>query len=180
MNKANHLAINSEEELFEVIKQIHFDAYKLCRKVFGRYFENSGNMGVFCHFADEYEKLNKIREKLTQPSDNPNQKYFKLIKPITIPKDGDFPETKYLFLYIRKPDPTSYGNFTGDVDFYVEDKEYEKLIDLVGKGNVEGAQLYDQQGVGTLVQMSSANIGAVAYISTRDTTEKVRIKQPNK
>ena len=33
-------------------------------------------MGVFCHEDDEQKLLIKIREKLTDPLDNKNQKYL--------------------------------------------------------------------------------------------------------
>jgi len=64
---------------------------------------------------DEYEYLTKVREKLTESSDNLNQKYFKLHNPIVIPAQGDVPETAYDFLYIRQPDP--YRHHVGDLDF---------------------------------------------------------------
>src|SRR3989344_4824468 len=101
--------IKNQQELFEVIRQIHFGGYKLCKQSFGRYFPNAGNLGVFCHDDDEYEMLIKIRQEMTEPSDNPNQKYFKLYQPIIMSIKGDVPKTKYSYLYIRKPDPTPYG-----------------------------------------------------------------------
>jgi hypothetical protein len=167
----------NQKELLEVITQIHFDCYKLCKLSYGKYFTNASNMGVFCHFDDEYEVLIKLREELTLPSTNPNQKYFTLINPIVIPAEKDIPETIYNYLYIRKPDPSPYGKYIGDVDFYVGDDEYLKLVADVESGKINnGVKLYQQAGVGTFVQMTNPEISSVSYVSTKVLSEMVRVK----
>jgi len=107
--------IKSQEELFETIKHIHLECYKLCKQSFDKYLPNAGNIGVFCHYEDEYEYLTDLRKKLTESSDNINQKYFRLHRPIVIPAKDDVPETTYTYLYIRRPDP--YRSQVGDVVF---------------------------------------------------------------
>ena len=97
--------IKSEKVFFQALTYIHVQAYKLCKQNFGKYLDNAGNISIFCHYTSEYEQLIKVRNKLTFPSDNPNQKYFLLRKPIIMPARGDIPKTVYTHLYIRKPDP---------------------------------------------------------------------------
>ena len=96
--------IQNQEQLTEAVKYIHFVCHKLCKQSFQKYLPNAGNMGVFCHYDDEYQNLVEIRKKIAKPSDDPNQKYFELYEPIVIPSQGDIPETTYTHLYIRKPD----------------------------------------------------------------------------
>jgi hypothetical protein len=77
--------IKTEKKLFEAIKHIHFGCYKLCKQAFGLYLPNAGNIGIFCHYDQEYDQLIKIRKELTEGSNNVNQKYFKLHKSMIIP-----------------------------------------------------------------------------------------------
>lgn len=167
--------IKTQEQLFEAIKHIHFAAYKLCQQSFGKYFPNAGNMGVFCHYDDEYETLTKIRETLTEPSDNVNQKYFRLHKPITIPAERGFPETVYSFLYVRKPDP--YRHHVGDIDFYLEPNEYEKLKQSLIEGKkIKGARIFPREDL-DMVELYNPDIDVLAYVSTHKMTSKVHVKQ---
>ncbi len=168
--------INTADELLKRIKYIHYSAYKLCKQSFNHYFPNPGNIGVFCHFDNEYEFLVKLRTQLTEASSEPNRKYFRLHEPIIFPANRDAPEVAYTYLYIRKPDPTPYGQYLGDVDFYTEDAQYNELIKQVEKQEIPGVSLYEQPGVGTMVQLASPDIDIVAYVSTREKTQKVRFR----
>ena len=85
--------IKSKEELLDAVTHIHFECYKLCKFSFGMHLPNAGNVGVFCHTDEEYEFLTKLRKEMTEVSDNLDQKYFKLHKPIVIPATNDVPET---------------------------------------------------------------------------------------
>ncbi|HUW21786.1 MAG TPA: hypothetical protein VMW41_03880 [Candidatus Bathyarchaeia archaeon] len=135
--------IKNETQLLEAIKHIHFECYKLCKQSFRKYLPNAGNMGVSCHYEGEYKKLIKIRERLTEKSEIVNQKYYRLRKPIVIPKKGEVPETTYTYLYIRRPDPYRYH--VGDVDFYLEPENYKKLKEEMLKGKkVKGARVFDR------------------------------------
>ena len=166
--------IKSKEELLEAIKHIHFECHKLCKQSFGKYLGNSGNVGVFCHYDKEYAFLTKMREKLTEQSDNINQKYFLLKKPIVIAKKGDVPETTYTHLYIRKPDP--YRHHVGDLDFYLEVGEYEKLKESLLKGKkVEGARVFDRPDL-DMIELFDPDSDVLAYVSTVMMTKKVRVK----
>ena len=167
--------IKNKEELFGAIKHIHFEAHKLCKQSFGYYLpNNAGNLGVFCHYDDEYETLINIKKELTEPSDNPNQKYFTLLKPIIIQAQGDVPETTYTHLYIRKPDP--YRHQVGDVDFYLESEEFKKLKAelFVGK-KMKGARVFDRPDL-DMIELYDPDIDVLAYVSTESMSKAVRVK----
>lgn len=168
--------INNKEQLLDRIRNIHFEGYRLCNQSFGEYFPNAGNVGVFSR-DDEYNQLLKIQENLVEPSDEPDRKYFKLLEPIIIPEYNDVPETAYTHLYIRKPDPTPYGQHSGDIDFYVDKDRYLELIKKVKEGIISNAELYEQSGIGTMIELSNDNIGAIACVSTKHMTEQVRFRQ---
>jgi hypothetical protein len=166
--------IKDKKELFEAIKHTHFGCYKLCKQSFGYYLPNAGNIGIFCHYDEEYEKLIKIRKELTEISNNVNQKYFLLHKPIIILAHGDVPETTYTHLYIRKPDP--YRHHVGDVDFYLETEKYKKLKKslLVGK-KIVGVRVFERPDL-DMIELYDPDVDALAYVSTNKMTEMVRVK----
>jgi len=166
--------IKSKEELFEAIRYIHFECHRLCKLSFGKYLPNAGNMGVFCHYNDEYEFLIKLRKELTETSDNINQKYFRLHQPIIIQAKGDVPETTYTHLYIRKPDP--YRHHVGDIDFYLEPEKYKELKEsmLAGK-KIKGARVFERPDL-DMIELYDPDIDALAYVSTEKMSEAVRVK----
>ena len=167
--------IKNEQELLEAIKHTHFACFELCKKTFNKYFPVAGNMGIFCHYDSEYKFLTELRKKLTEESGNLNQKYFRLHNPIVIPARGDVPKTTYTYLYIRRPD--QYRAQVGDVDFVIGDKEYTELKKSLQKGSqINGAKIFDRPDL-DMVELSDPDIDALAYVSTRAMTEKVRVKQ---
>ncbi len=167
--------IKSREELFEAIKHVHFEAYKLGKQSFGYYLPNAGNMGIFCHYDEEYDFLITLRKQITEASDNVNQKYFRLHEPIVIPAEGDIPETTYTYLYIRKPDP--YRHHVGDVDFYLEQNKYDELKQAMLKGkNIKGARIFERTDL-DMIELYDPDVDVLAYVSTNKMTETVRVKQ---
>ena len=167
--------IKNEKELLEAIKHTHFACFELCKKAFGTYLPVAGNMGIFCHYDEEYILLTKLREELTEQSDNFNQKYFRLHNPITIPAHEDVPETTYTYLYIRRPD--QYRAQVGDVDFVLDDEKYIELKKSLQSGSqINGAKIFDRPDL-DMIELSDPDCDALAYISTRAMTEKVRVKQ---
>src|SRR3990167_7388017 len=103
------------------------------------------------------------------------QKYFRLHNPIVIPARGDVPKTTYAYLYIRRPD--QYRAQVGDVDFVIGDKEYLELKESLQKGSqINGAKIFDRPDL-DMVELSDPDIDALAYVSIRAMTEKVRVKQ---
>lgn len=117
--------IQSKESLIECIKYLHETCHKLCHKHFGEYLPVAGNVGVFCHYPDEFAYLTKVREGLTDSSIHYNHKYFKLHEPIHIPAKDGIPAATYKYLYIRKLDP--YRAQVGDVDFVLEPSRHQAL-----------------------------------------------------
>ena len=167
--------IKNKEELLTAIEHIHAESYKFCKQAFGYYLPNAGNMGVFCHYDDEYDVLIKIRKELTEESDNLNQKYYRLNQHIEIPANGNIPETTYTYLYSRKPDP--YRHHVGDVDFYISPEEYKKLKDsLVAGDKIKGARIFDRQDL-DMIELFDPDSDVLAYVSTEKMTNTVRIKQ---
>lgn len=161
--------IKNKEELFEAIKHTHFACYKLCKQTFGYYLPNAGNIGIFCHYDDEFAFLTKMREEMTILSDNWKQKYYRLLDPIIIPAYRDIPETLYTYLYIRKPD-TNHPD-VGDVDFYMEPKNYKNLKDslLAGK-KIIGASIFERSDL-DLIKLSNPEIDSCAFVGTNKMTD---------
>ncbi len=166
--------IENEEQLTEAIKHTHFACFELCKKAFDKYLPVAGNMGIFCHYDNEYKLLIKLREELTEKSDNWNQKYFLLHKPIVIPAQNDVPKTVYTYLYIRRPD--QYRAQVGDVDFVLQDEKYVELKkSLQNDSQINSAKIFNRPDL-DMIELSDPDIDALAYISTKAMTEKVRIK----
>jgi len=163
--------IESEEKLFDAITHIHFECHKLCKQSLGTHLPNAGNVGVFCHYDDEYTYLTTLREELTQLSENYNQKYFRLHNPVIIPAKGDVPETTYTFLYIRQPDPYRYH--VGDIDFYVEESEYKKLKETVDLQAIPNARVFPSPHL-DMIEMYDPDVDVLAYISTQAMTDIVQ------
>ncbi len=164
------------QNLLPIVEQLHVEAYKLCNKKFGKYFSNAGNIGIFCQSDEEYKQLTILKDKITRQDTNPMRKYFELIDPITIEKKENIPEAKYTHLYIRKPDPSPYGKLRGDIDFYTTENELEILKSKVNETQNHGVEIYNQKGVGDLIQMSDSKYETVAYISTKKITENIRFR----
>ncbi len=167
--------IQDKAELLEAIKYVHLACNKLCKQSFGEYLPNAGNLGIFCHYDDEYDRLIALRKKLTEGSDNINQKYFRLHKPITIPAERDIPETIYTHLYIRKPDP--YRHHVGDVDFYLDPDEYKELKQAMQNGKVvKGARIFPRQDL-DMIELYDPDVDACGYVSTEKMAATAHVKQ---
>ena len=163
--------IKNKEELFKAIEHVHFECYKLCKQTFGHYLQNAGNIGIFCHYDEEYDRVTKLRQEMTESTDNWNQKYFRLHKRIVIPAQGRVPETTYTYLYIRKPDPNH--SHVGDADFYLEPKKYKKLKEslLAGK-KIIGAGVFERPDL-DLIRLSDPNSDVSAFVGSKTMAENV-------
>lgn len=154
--------------------------YSKCRYLLNSTFKFdlpvAGNIGVFAQSEQEYNQLKSYVSKLIIPSDNPDQKYFQLIDPLSI-KDREV-EAVFTHIYIRKHDLSDYGLNKGDVDFLMESKEYNSLKEKVLNNDYTDATMYDRPGWDT-VQIMNEEVDAVAYIATQEMAEKVRIKFDN-
>lgn len=154
--------IKNKEELFNAIEYIHFETHRLCKQNLGFLLPVAGNIGVFCHYEDEFNDLIKLRKELTDININWNQKYFKLYNPIIIPAKDDIPETKYTFLYIRKPDVNM--PLVGDADFYLEPDNYKEFKQSVISGKFDkGVKVFERPDL-DLVELLDPSIDVSAYV----------------
>lgn len=161
-------------ELQNLIQKIHIGCFRLCYEAFGKYLSVAGNIGIFCQSEQEFETYTKLREEITYPSTNPDQKYFELKTPIDIVEREGVPGATYTHLYIRKPSSNSPDG--GDIDFVLSDEEYFKLKQKILEGEkIKGASIYDRQGWDN-IEIRNSEIDALAYVSTQKMAEKVRVK----
>lgn len=163
--------IRNKDQLLKAIEYVHLACHELCNQTFGKYLLVAGNIGIFCHYDDEYKFLTEIREELTDASDNFNQKYYRLNAPIIIPAKDDIAETTYTYLYIRKPDP--YRAQVGDVDFVLEKKQYSELKKSLLDGKaIKGARIYGRAG-DDMVELYNPDIDALGYVVTSTIEDKI-------
>lgn len=176
MSLYTYSPIETRDELLEAIKFTHFACYQLCKESFGTYYPNAGNIGIFCHYDDEYERLTAWRKEMTEASESFLQKYFRLYEPIVIAARDDVPETTYTHLYIRKPDP--YRHQVGDVDFYLPEEQYRQLKQEVLAGRtIPGARAFDRTDL-DMIELYNPDVDALGYISTHQMTHQARTKVP--
>lgn len=164
--------IKNEAELMEAIEYLHYACFKLCMQALGAYLPIAGNVGIFCHYDDEYTNLIQFRSKLTEPSDNPKQKYFKLHQPIIISAKDSIPETIYTHLCIRKPDP--YRAQIGDIDFIMPADKYASIRGSLQNGEtIHGARIFDRPEL-DMIELYDFDIDALGYVCTQQVTVEVR------
>ncbi len=161
--------IKDKTELLKSIEYIHFEAHKMCKQNLGYLLPVAGNIGVFCHYQDEFERLIKIRKELTDININWNQKYFRLYKPIVIPAKNGIPNTTYRYLYIRKPDEDTPN--VGDVDFYLEPDKYIELKQNVIAGKFEkGLRIFERTDL-DMIRIFDQDIDVSAFITSYNLEE---------
>lgn len=163
--------IKNELELLAAIKYIHIQCHKLCKQSLGYYLPIAGNVGIFCHYDDEYKFLTNIREELTDLSNNFRQKYFRLHTPIVIPAFDDIPQTSYTYLYARKPDPTHPQ--VGDIDFVLEAEKFRNLKqELLDGKQIKDARILPRADL-DLIELCDPDIDALGYIGSQTMEEAV-------
>lgn len=163
--------INDISQLLKTIEYIHVECHRLCKKNLGYLLPVAGNIGVFCHFEDEFIRLIKLREELTEVNNNWNKKYFKLHAPIIIPRKNEIPETTYTYLYIRKPDKNT--PHIGDVDFYMEPNKFLTLKkSLLAGVKIAGVSIFDRPDL-DLIRLSDQEIDVSSFIGQKTMIENV-------
>ena len=65
----------------------------------------------------------------------------------------------------------------GDLDFYLEQSEYDELKQslLDGASNIKGARAFDRTDL-DMIELYDSDVDALGYASTHKMTEKVRTK----
>jgi hypothetical protein len=157
--------IDSKAKLLEAIEYIHASCFDLCKQTFGTYLPVVGNIGVFCHYEDEYALLTQIRKELTDESDNLNQKYYHLLEPIVIASKEGMPTTTYTRLYIRKPDP--YRSQVGDVDFALDTQKYAEFKNSVKSSLLtKGARIFERPD-SDMIELYNPDSDVLAYVVSK-------------
>ena len=155
--------IKSKDDLYEAVRHMHVDAHQLCFNSLGEHLSVAGNVGVFCHYDDEYRYLLQLRDELVNLDDNWMQKYFALKEPIVFATENGIPAATYDYLYIRRPDP--YRAQVGDIDFYLTPEKYAKLRDEMKAGKVvENARIFPEERL-DMIELHSPDIDTLSYIS---------------
>jgi len=168
--------IKNKTQLFKAIEYLHFESCKLLQKNLGYFLPVSGNIGIFCHYEDEFERLIKIRKELTDLNNNWNQKYFHLHKPIVIPAKSDTPEAVYTHLYIRKPEASN--PHVGDVDFYLEPNKYKELKQSLLSGKVmKGVTIFERPDL-DLIRLYDPDIDVSVFVGTYQMSKVAKGKRP--
>lgn len=161
------------------VNAIHIDCHQLIKQSLGHYLPIAGNIGIFCQSDNEYKTFSDLKNEITIPSDIPNQKYFQLKEPIVIQGENNLPKAEYTHLYIRKPDPSTFGQYLGDIDFVMKPTDYKKLKQKVVKGKIKNSSLFDRPKW-DMIQVTDPNIFSVAFITTKEFAEKIRVRINNK
>ncbi len=158
--------IQDKAQMMEAIKHIHFACHMLCKQSMGRFLPVASNLGVFCHYDDEFVFLKKLQSELTDLSTSVYSKYFKLHEPIFIPAKGDIPKTTYSYLYIRKPDANKPQ--VGDMDFYLEPDKYGQLKQSLLDGKViKGARVLPNRPDLDLIELYNSDIDVLGFIGDK-------------
>jgi len=166
--------IKNENELLDAVRHVHRHCMKLCIASFGKYLPVAGNVGIFCHYPQEYVYLTGIRDALTEPAEVPGLKYYTLKTPIVCATEGVLPEATYTHLYIRTPD--IYRAQVGCIDFVMKPEAYEKAREILEQGSViPGARIFPRADL-DMIELYDPEMDALGYASTQETTEKARIK----
>jgi len=164
--------IKNQQQLEKAIEHVHEACYKLCHMALDAYLPIAGNIGIFCHYDDEYEKLTALREQMTDSTIHFNKKYFKLHEPIVIAAHGKIPAATYEYLYVRQPDP--YRAQVGDVDFVMRPDKYKELKNLLRSGTaINAARLYSGSSGLDMVELYDPDIDALGYLTTSTMTDKI-------
>lgn len=164
--------IASEAELYKVIEYLHKTCHELCFDVFGKYLPVAGNVGIFSHYDNEFADLSKLRSALTAGVPNYNNKYFKLLEPITISAQGDIPEATYEFLYIRNPDP--YRSQVGDVDFMLNPSEHEVFKRGLTTNEFHNKARIFSRPEENMIELFDTDKDVLSYVVTSPMSEKAK------
>lgn len=167
--------IQTQEELFKAIEYVHFACHELSKQTFGEYLPVAGNIGIFCHYDDEFDRLIKMRDELAGANDNWNQKYYRLHKPITIPAKDGIPETTYTHLYIRRADP--YRAQVGDADFVLKPEKFVPFKQsLLDGAKVKGARAFDRPEL-NMIELYDPDVDTLSYVHMHTMEDNMKAQE---
>lgn len=167
--------IKDQEQLIKAIEYTHFACQKLCKQILSKYLPVAGNVGIFCHYQDEYDLLVKLRDELSDVNDNWNKKYYRLYKPIVIHAKGGVPKTTYTHLYIRRADP--YRAQVGDADFVMNTTIFKPLKESLLEGTkINGIRAFDRPDL-DMLELHNPDIDVLSYVHTHTMEDNMRIQK---
>ncbi len=171
--------IQTKEELLQALEYIHVACHQLCKQSFGEYLPVAANIGIFCHYDDEFERLVKFRDELADVNDNWKQKYYRLFEPLTFPAKDGIPAATYTHLYIRFADP--YRAQVGDADFVLAAEKYAPLKEsLLNGAKVPGARVYTGETKLDMIELYNPDVDALSYVHMHSMEDNVRAQAAGK
>ncbi len=151
------------------LEHLHETCNRLCFETVDTYLPVRGNIGVFCHDYAEFAYPSSLRETLTYPTPNYNEKYFPLKQPITFAEKDGIPAATYEYLYIRQVDP--YRSQVGDVDFVMSPGPFEAYKAKLVTGEFrDGARCFERPE-GNLIELWLPNYDVVSFIANNNMSE---------
>lgn len=163
--------IRSQTDLLQALEYLHETCNRLCFEAVGTYLPVRGNIGIFCHDYAEFTYLTGLREKLTNPSPNYNEKYFPLKQPITLAATDGIPAATYEYLYIRQVDP--YRSQVGDVDFVMSPDPFQAYKEKLITGEFRnGARLFERPQE-NLIELWRPSYDVVSFVANNDMSELI-------
>lgn len=164
MNTFRFSPISDRKNLTDALRHIHVACHRLCMQSLGMCLPVAGNIGIFSHYEDEYERLKNLQSELTDLTKSVYGKYFLLHEPVMFPVSDGIPEATYTHLYIRKPDVKK--PHVGDLDFYLSPPSYASFKQKVQNGAVFGARILDRTDI-DLVELFDPDIDALGYVGDK-------------
>jgi len=162
-----------QSRLIDQVTHIYYACAQLIYDSIDYIPETAGNVAIFCQTDEEYDGFQKLANHLVRPSDNPAQKYFQLIEPISIKGKGEIPPTVLSWLYIRKPSKDTPE--AGDIDFVLTQEEYNELKEQTGNGNIQNCSIYARASW-DMLEFRHPNYDCIPYITILPMAEKVRLR----
>ncbi len=160
--------IKNKEELMHAIKYLHKTSFELCFKVLGKYLPEAENLGIFCHYDQEFNFLKEIQTEITCEPDKYNDKYLILKELLEFKKEDEIPGAKYKFFYVRRPDP--YRHHVGDIDFVVSKEEFDKLKSMKKTG-LRYIQKLD------MIELYDPDFDVLVYLSPLMWNERINLRR---
>lgn len=161
------------EQLYERVRYVYQQCSLLIKESLGTVPPTAGNVAIFCQSGEQFEEFSQIANQLVQPSNNPMQKYFQLIQPITIEATDEIPGTTLSWLYIRKPAEGSPES--GDVDYMLSQADYDNLKKQVSDGKVKNASTYVRPGW-DMIEFRNSKYDGLPYAGVLQMQERVRVR----
>lgn len=167
--------IRTKAELLDAVEYVHAACHSLCQQTLGEYLPVAGNIGIFCHYDDEFDRLVELRNELADVNDSWNEKYYRLHEPISIAEKDGIPAATYTHLYIRRADP--YRGQVGDADFVMSPETFTPLKKSLLDGvKIKGARAFDRPEL-DMIELHDPDIDVLSYVHTHTMEDNMRAQE---